>query len=158
MKCGTCKREHTGKLKTCDKCREYNRKYRQSHKADKSAYDKRYRLVNVVEIKEKKKQYYQDNKEWLDLKNRGWVKKNPIRAKLLRQRIDKRSKERHPQRIKARSHIGILVKRGDIPPANSLKCNDCGEQAAHYHHTEGYQIEKWSVVEPVCKKCHTIKH
>lgn len=41
-----------------------------------------------------------------------------------------------------------------FPPAKTLLCIDCGQQAKEYDHPKGYE-EDWDKVEPVCQKCHT---
>jgi DNA-binding XRE family transcriptional regulator len=46
------------------------------------------------------------------------------------------------------------VKRGELPPARTLKCANCGAPAAHYHHWHGYAPEHLLDVQPLCVPCH----
>ena len=67
-------------------------------------------------------------------------------------------REKYPLRHKARVCIKSAIAAGKIPPVKELLCNDCDSQAEHYHHSEGYQEEKWGVVEPLCRGCHLLRH
>ena len=82
--------------------------------------------------------YYQQNKEKLD-------------------ESAKRSRAKHPDRARAREKVSYRVNRvGKWPKASFFKCSDCGVvQAQHYHH-EDYSL--WWSVEPLCHKCHGLRH
>lgn len=61
---------------------------------------------------------------------------------------------------KTRAHlsISVAVKRGFIPRASDLCCADCGEDAAIYHHPNGYDDTHRFDVVPLCYPCHRIRH
>lgn len=54
----------------------------------------------------------------------------------------------------AQSFISNSVRDSKLPPANTLKCVDCGEQAHDYDHYLGYEGEHYKDVQPVCGSCH----
>jgi len=54
--------------------------------------------------------------------------------------------------------INRAVASDKIPPASSLKCVYCENQAANYHHHKGYEKKYWFCVEPVCTICHNHIH
>lgn len=83
-----------------------------------------------------------------------WVSENPEkRAKVARARNQK-ARQNNPEKIKARALVNQRVRFGRMPKATSLACVECGEQAAHYHHYNGYSFENRYDVQPVCIKCH----
>jgi hypothetical protein len=50
--------------------------------------------------------------------------------------------------------LSWAIHRGELPPANTLTCQERGNQARDYHHHKGYQPEFWLDVIPLCAKCH----
>lgn len=55
----------------------------------------------------------------------------------------------------ARNAVTQAVKKGLKSSPKKLKCSDCGtRQADHYHHYEGYDLEHWLDVVPLCRWCH----
>lgn len=52
---------------------------------------------------------------------------------------------------RAMSAVSRAVRRGDLPPAKSLQCLDCGTAAKHYDHRD---YSKPLTVEPVCGPCN----
>lgn len=52
-----------------------------------------------------------------------------------------------------RAHVAVkrAVDRGDIPPACTLTCVDCGKPAEHYDHRD---YAKPLDVEPTCRTCN----
>ena len=98
-------------------------------------------------------------------KNRRWRAANPgyyadYRAKNKAKRDAQvvESKERHKDRDRARNKVRARVNnptRYQWPVASVFKCTDCDAQAQHYHH-EDYAL--WWSVEPLCHKCHGVRH
>lgn len=64
----------------------------------------------------------------------------------------KRSREKYPEKERARGIIGQLVRAKKIPRARELRCADCSRPAAHYDHHLGYGHPR--DVQPVCTECH----
>lgn len=54
----------------------------------------------------------------------------------------------------ARQAISYRIKKGEIPPAKTLPCFDCGAPAQAYDHFLGYEVEHRLDVQPVCTRCH----
>ena len=96
-------------------------------------------------------------------KNRRWRAANPGYYAAYRLRdpegYDARireSKRRHPLQESAREFVRKRVNTQRLwPVASFFKCSDCDQQAQEYHH-EDYDLP-WSV-EPLCHKCHGIRH
>ena len=61
-------------------------------------------------------------------------------------------------KLQAQMAVGHAVERGEIPPASSLRCKQCGYPAKHYHHDLGYAKRYWLHVIPVCLACHCYIH
>ena len=74
------KTKKDGKSTQCKSCREeYRREWISSNKDKKASLDKQYRLNNLDNIKMKKQQYYQDNKESILRINSIWKSENVIK-------------------------------------------------------------------------------
>jgi hypothetical protein len=85
-----------------------------------------------------------------------WASDNPQkRAEIAKFRNQKALKE-SPEKIKARALVNQRVRFGRIPKASSLPCSECGNEASHYHHYNGYAFENRYDVKPVCVKCHIL--
>ena len=134
-KCGTekilCKN-------LCSKCynREYQRKYIKTEK----------------DILAKKK-YRKENKQDLYDRHKKWVANNRDKKR----EYDRKDREKHPLKIKARSKVAYLIRKGVIPKPSELVCV-CGKQAKEYHHKD---YSKPLEVVPLCVLCHkgeTIKN
>lgn len=54
----------------------------------------------------------------------------------------------------ARNAVQYASRSGQIPPAQSCLCADCGQKAREYDHYAGYERENRRKVEPVCRSCH----
>jgi len=69
-------------------------------------------------------------------------------------------KHRHPgyqreeMKRKAAYTLNNAVRLGKFPPAKTFSCEECGADAQHYHHHNGYEPEHWFDVVPLCTKCH----
>lgn len=74
-----------------------------------------------------------------------------------RRSYDREKKQTQDGKLKhsARERIRHRVKTGKLPPPSSLPCVDCGNQAEHYHHYNGYMCDD---VVAVCAPCHRSKH
>ncbi|MHC4749533.1 MAG: hypothetical protein ACYTFW_06615 [Planctomycetota bacterium] len=69
-----------------------------------------------------------------------------------------RYRKRHPHKVKAQSAVNVAVKKGVLPHVKTLKCTDCGNPAQQYDHWQGYDNHNWLNVQPVCIKCHSLRH
>lgn len=137
---------------------------------------KNYRLKNADRRKKSCSDYYKSHKEKHKKYAIEWSKNNPIKVSISRKktyeknkskRMDyikqtayashKRMKELYPEKFRARNVIKNMIRRGDLPPAKTVKCCKCENMAREYHHFKGYSEEMASEVIPVCKKCHIIE-
>ena len=69
-KCSACQNEFVPSLKstglpykTCDRCRNHDKKWRDTHKDHIKDYNEHYILDNKEKVKESKKKYYETNKD-----------------------------------------------------------------------------------------------
>lgn len=58
----------------------------------------------------------------------------------------------------ASSAVSYEIKKGNMVKANTLQCKDCGKNATHYHHHNGYEKPHWLDVIPLCRSCHIKRH
>lgn len=63
----------------------------------------------------------------------------------------------HSTKDAARLAVHSAVRHGLLPRVTDLRCDDCGKQAAHYHH-ESYLAMHWLNVVPLCTGCHGLRH
>lgn len=54
----------------------------------------------------------------------------------------------------AHKAVQQAIRRGEIPPAKTLACVDCGEQARDYDHRD---YAKKLEVQPVCRSCNKLR-
>ena len=89
-KCSACQRYFVPTLKTsglpyktCERCRNHDKKWRDTHKEYAQEYNESYNEENKEAIKEKKKEYYQANKETIAEKAKAYRQnhKDAIEAK-----------------------------------------------------------------------------
>jgi hypothetical protein len=74
-------------------------------------------------------------------------------GKRAQKRKDQKRFSLSPDKIRAKNAVNNAVKRGDLPPASTQLCRECGGPAQEYHH-ESYAKEDWLKVVPLCKVCH----
>lgn len=98
-----------------------------------------------------------------------WQKKHPERVRKIQRKyrrseegkkaIAKRRKGRPLKTVQraARAAVREAVRIGNMPKVSSLRCVQCGEPAAEYHHAS-YNTEDWLKVIPICKTCHIQLH
>lgn len=86
-----------------------------------------------------------------DLARRAALRKRPGQAEknLAGQR---RYRERHPEKAKAREALNNAIKRGEIA---RQPCHKCGTPDAHGHH---HDYSKPFDVEWLCHRCHSDEH
>jgi hypothetical protein len=72
----------------------------------------------------------------------------------------RRQRERFPEQAKARDAVAKSVNRGVL--IKPEKCEKCGKtpsrRGLHFHHTEGYEQNKWLVGAWLCNSCHREEH
>lgn len=66
--------------------------------------------------------------------------------------------ERYPEKRKAQKAVWYAKSKGKIPDPKTMTCVNCGNQAAQYHHHQGYSQEHWFDIVPVCVPCHSRIH
>lgn len=69
-------------------------------------------------------------------------------------RSRERAKVMARRRSAAASAVAKAVKQGDLPPATTVACTDCGKPAFCYDHRDYLQP---LLVEPVCKRCDCLR-
>ena len=131
----TKKDSRSGKLRPSHGCLDCKRAYGKSYHKKRNETD--------PEFKAKKNAQAQ-----------AWVKANPEGRAAIAKRRNKKAYAENPEKIRCRALVYQRVKHGRMPRVNTLKCSDCGEQAAHYHHHNGYAFEHRYDVIPMCVKCH----
>ena len=83
---------------------------------------------------------------------RAYTERNKERIK--EQKARSRAADR--QKSNARARVSYRVNYQHAwPPAVIFKCSDCSAQAEHYHHED---YSQWWNVEPLCTRCHGIRH
>ena len=83
---------------------------------------------------------------------RDYTEQNKERVK------EQKARSRRKDRAKsnARARVSYRVNNQHAwPPAVVFKCSDCNAQAEHYHHED---YSQWWNVEPLCTRCHGIRH
>ena len=68
-----------------------------------------------------------------------------------------RSHKLFPMRAKARQAVVNAVRSGKFLSASTNTCN-CGKQAQHWHHHNGYDEPHWFDVVSLCASCHKLLH
>lgn len=59
----------------------------------------------------------------------------------------------------ARYAVRLAIRDGRLEPATEHTCQQCGSTpACVYHHHDGYNIESWLKVTPLCIRCHSLSH
>lgn len=59
------------------------------------------------------------------------------------------------ERRRARAMVTNAIRRGEMPRAAELPCNECGKPATQYHHFNDYTMGNEMRVVPLCTKCHS---
>lgn len=78
-----------------------------------------------------------------------------------RQRIAGKKRRENPEHMvkrRCQEAISWRVQEGTFPAAKSKACSICGKPATDYHHHNGYDLQRWDDVIPVCRKCHRQIH
>lgn len=70
----------------------------------------------------------------------------------------RRGRKKHGEEQRVRGLLTRKIRMGLFPSADQRTCHECGEQAKEYHHHNGYSIDRWDDVIPVCYKCHRRLH
>ncbi len=109
------------------------RRYRQSDKAKKTI--KKYMQSEKGEAKRKLWRQSEEGKITLKRAQSQWIKK-------------------YPERKKALNAVSSAVRRGELLRIKTLNCFQCGNQAEHYHHLNGHNLDSQLEVIPVCIPYH----
>ena len=120
-------------LKICSKCgkeKDEDEFSRQRHTRS----GRRANCKNCERIYRKQSENYKRAKRLCDLKQR-----------ILR-----------PDNVRARWAVNHKIENGKLPRINTQYCAECGKQAIHYHHHNGYDPEHYLDVVPLCADCHGV--
>lgn len=79
-------------------------------------------------------------------------------AKMFTPQDQQRWRREGQERFAARAAIVLAKKDGRLPPVTTHPCADCGGQAKHYHHENGYAEAHALDVVPLCTSCHAARH
>lgn len=131
-----------------EKWQEYRRRYRQ--RQDVREKERKYALQRYYEKRDNP-----DFVEYMQSERRKAVVKRYMSSPEGR-RVTRKAKQ-HPHR-RANRAIRYAIERGDIPSASTLVCTKCGAPAQHYHHHNGYDLNHWLDVIPLCVPCHGRAH
>lgn len=143
------KKGRNGHTSRCKKCMAADaRRYRQTEKGAKKA-----------------REYRKKNRERQAETKRAWIKRTGYKPKPQgkrdsRQYLYARQQwyREHPNAMRAHGAVSQAVQKGALPRVSSLACQQCGNQARHYHHHLGYDQEHWLHVIPLCQSCHISIH
>lgn len=128
-------RNKTGYDTKCKKClSQQGREYRRKSAGAKRAYYQRTRKERIEHMRE----YRKKNMPAIMAKWREYEAK-------------------YPERVQASDAVREAIKRKEILPARKCKCADCGKKAMDLHH-ESYAPDQWTVVVPLCRSCHKLRH
>lgn len=77
-----------------------------------------------------------------------------------RRRAEKKHRDTGKPKARHAAHgfLKYAVTKGVMPHISTHKCKECGVQADHYHHHNGYEKEHWLDVIPLCFACHNKAH
>lgn len=73
-----------------------------------------------------------------------------------RKKSTEHQRRKFPDKYKARNKVNNAIAKNKIPKASDLICINCKNIAQQYHHHNGYNIEHWLDVVPVCIACHSL--
>ena len=76
------------------------------------------------------------------------------KGKVLYKFQDKKSRQKYPEKIRARNAVNNAIRWKGFPRPSSLNCVKCGGKASQYHHHLGYEEKNWLDVIAVCPRCH----
>ena len=126
--------------------------------------------------KESYQKYYETHKQEHMKRCVSWAKRNPQKVREIKLRCFKnmtedqierlnqhrrkstiQQRQKFPDKYKARSKVNNAIAKNKIPKASTLQCINCGNQAQQYHHHNGYNIEHWLDVVPMCIPCHSLE-
>ena len=95
--------------------------------------------------------------EWLEAK-RVYDKRREAADRTNKMRPEPSGLEGETYRENARKTISSMVRRGDLPKADSVNCVDCGHigtgRVHDWDHYKGYDPQHFTDVEAVCRPCH----
>lgn len=137
------------------------KRWREENQARRNEYMREWHKANLEHETRHARERYQNDElhrrrvlEW----GRAYRERN---ADAVRERHWARKKTAGFQNDITRAHTTVsrAVRRGILPPAWSMVCDECQEaQAAHWHHHKGYDPEYKLDVIAVCIDCHTEEH
>lgn len=141
-----------GLRETCKPCsRAISREYHYANRESRLAQITEYRLANKEKLAETERARRADpayrEKCSVDLKE--WRENNRDHVAAYNRSLP----------VRARSAVNTAVRKGQLPPPDTMVCDSCDEALAdHYHHVHGYEPEHWLNVIALCTECHGREH
>lgn len=167
MICGRCKQEHEGKTKTCESCKDYERKYRKNNAERIKKRDREYRKNNAERIREYQQEYRERNADRINEYQQEYYERNVEQKKEYRERNADKNKEYqkeyyttvHGKFIKIRNSahrrsINFEITEEFVGDLTNQECFYCGTETTEslrngidrLDNTKGY-------VENNCRSC-----
>jgi len=153
------KRQKDGRQQWCKACLSAH------HFANRDSILKRhaqYREANRLKLREKQAQYNALNASKIRLYSREWrakIKSDPIKFEKYRKQTAegvRQSKQRYPEREKARLAVNNAIIAGKI--TRPLSCSMCGCGCKPEAHHDSYDQSEWFNVRWLCRPCHEEHH
>jgi len=141
------------KANNLEKVRAKNKRYKNENREKVNESRRRRRAETIQHLREVGRALYEKSKEKRREQARLFGQKN-------REQIEEKRRIRRkvdPVKTYARNAVEKAVREGIMPRVNTLKCQNCENQAEHYHH-ESYDKSRWFDVIPLCAKCHKRVH
>ena len=135
----------------------------------KREYDRRWKQANRDKVSEQNRRHYEANKDRLNKRRSEQTEEQQAARRAAVNRYYQRNKERikEQQSQRSRDAAGTVKRKAQRRVSNRVHrdrawphawvflCSDCDSRAQDYHH-EDYSL--WWSVEPLCKRCHGIRH
>lgn len=153
------KRQKDGRQQWCKACLSAH------HFSNRDSILKRhaqYREANRVKLREKQAEYNALNASKIRVYSREWrakIKSDPIKFEKYRKQTAegvRQSKQRYPEREKARLAVSNAIIAGKITRPSS--CSLCGCECKPEAHHDSYDQSKWFNVRWLCRPCHEEHH
>lgn len=153
------KRQKDGRQQWCKACISAH------HFANRDSILKKhaqYRESNRLKLREKQAEYNALNASKIRVYSREWrakIKSDPVKFEKYRKQTAegvRLSKQRYPEREKARLAVSNAIIAGKITRPSS--CSTCGCNCKPEAHHDSYDQSEWFNVRWLCRPCHEEHH
>jgi|LakMenEpi03Aug12_release.lakeMendotaPanAssembly.Ray.scaffolds.fasta_scaffold834691_1 hypothetical protein len=153
------KRRKDGRQEWCKVCLS------EHHLANRESILKKhaqYREANRLKLRLKQAEYNALHASKTRIYSRDWrakVKSDPIKFERYREQTNagvKRSRQKYPEREKARLAVSNAIISGKMTRPSS--CSSCGCECKPEAHHDSYDQDQWFNVRWLCRPCHEIHH